>query len=118
MRKWLIGAMCAAMIVTVPKGAKSFENGHDLLEFAISENLGFRTSYYMYVAGIERGISLALDVLQMDPFYCIGHKITIEDSGDVVRVWLRRNPQHLGLESQIVVMAALAAQFPCEARSQ
>ena len=55
MRKWLLGTICATVIVAVPQSAGAFKDGHALLEAADSEieilNLGFT----MYVAGVAAG---------------------------------------------------------------
>ena len=37
MRGWLLGAMCAALVVAAPQSARAFKDGHELLEAAESK---------------------------------------------------------------------------------
>ena len=39
MRKWLMGAICAALVVAAPQSARAFSDGHELLEAAESKNI-------------------------------------------------------------------------------
>ena len=38
MRGWLLGAMCAALIVAAPQSARAFKDGHELLKAAESKH--------------------------------------------------------------------------------
>ena len=55
MRKWLLGTICATVIVAVPQSAGAFKDGHALLEAADSENEILILGFTMYVAGVTAG---------------------------------------------------------------
>ena len=113
MRKWLIGAICAALVVVAPKEAAAVEDGHQLLHIASSEAFGDRLSYLSYVFGVSQAYSLALAVHELPPSYCLSGTKN-EDFADAVRIWLRRNPELLDWSPTVLVVLALKTYFPCE----
>ena len=120
--RWLLSVICVALIVTAPQSARAFEDGHALLEGAESESEDLNYGYIMYVAGAGAGardiatqwkVMGKINLDFSDPF-CVPPKITYRDLGDVVRVWLRGNPELHGLPSGLVIIEALAERFPCK----
>ena len=118
MRKWLIGAICAAFVVAGPESARAFSDGHELLKAAESESAFELGMFTMFVGGVALGVRDTVSILiqsgQFDiaqPF-CFG-AITYRDLSDVVRVWLR---QQADLEDPpaLLVVRALSQHFPCE----
>ena len=71
MRKWLLGAVCATLVVAAPKEATAFDDGNELLEFATSEDSSDRLAYLTYVTGASQAFSLALAVYELPPAYCV-----------------------------------------------
>ncbi len=115
MRKWLIGAICATVVVAMPQSAGAFKDGHALLKAAESKNEIQSFGFVMYVAGVAVG---ARDVthrwkllrmlnkreLDLTPPFCVPPKITYRDLADTVRIWLRGHPELQGLPSALAIM--------------
>ena len=116
MRGWLLGAMCAALVVSTPQTAGAFKDGHHLLKFAGSRDIGERTAFTMYVVGVAHGVQYQIRLLQLFPIFCIEGKITNEDAGNAVRIWLRGKPDSLDSPAESVVVWALMEHFPCKKR--
>lgn len=114
MRKWVIGPICAALVIAAPQSAGAFGDGHALLKAAESEDITLEAMFIMYVAGIADGVALIRGLHKLPPLYCSGDDITARDGGDAVRLWLRINPQHLELSARTAVVRALVTYFPCE----
>ena len=116
MRKWLIGAVCAALVSAAPKYALSFGDGSWLLENGTSDETMISYAYLHYVVGVSDGYLLALLALDIPPTYCVGepYGITNGDMGDAVRLWLRRDPVRLKFTASLVIVSALTEYFPCE----
>ena len=119
MRKWLLGAICAALVVAAPQSVRAFSDGHQLLEAAESENIVDEAMFVMYVAGVAMGVRDVSQMLEQSgkfdisqPF-CVSSKNTYKDLGDVVRIWLRNQPDIQGSAALLVVFA-LSDHFPCE----
>ena len=122
MRGWLLGAMCAALIVAAPQSAMAFKDGHALLKNAESESEALNLGFVMYVAGVAAGARdvttrwIVLGKINRDFAHphCVPPEITYRDLGDVVRVWLRSHPKLRGLPSGLAIIEALAERFPCK----
>lgn len=122
MRKWLLGAVCAALIIATSQSARAFEDGRALLKAANSESEVQYYGFVMYVAGVVAGALnirtrwIVLGKVSRDLVrpICIPQKITYRDVGDVVRVWLRSHPELQGLPSGSVIVEALVERFPCK----
>ena len=125
MRGWLLGAMCAALIVAAPQSARAFKDGHALLKGAESESETLNFGFIMYVAGVAAGardVTIRWKVLgelknrepDLSPPFCVPPKITHKDLADTVRIWLRSNPKLRGLPSGLAIIEALAERFPCK----
>ena len=56
MRKWLLGAMCATVVVAAPQSARAFSDGHELLKAAGSKDRVREAMFIMYVAGVATGV--------------------------------------------------------------
>ncbi len=119
MRKWLLGAICAALVVAAPQSARAFSDGHELLKAAESESRIREAMFTMYVAGVTAGVRDVAQALELSgkfdisqPF-CVGSKITYRDLADVVRIWLRKQPDVRGSPALLVVLA-LGEHFPCK----
>ena len=125
MRKWLLGAMCATLVVAASHDARAFSDGHALLEAAESEDEALNFGFIMYVAGVAAGardVTIRWKVLsklnnrELDlshPF-CVPPKITHRDLADTVRIWLRSKPKLRDLPSALSIIEALAERFPCK----
>ena len=116
MRKWLLGAVCAALVIAVPKEAPAFVDGHEMLEVATSEDTFDRISYLKYVEGVVAASSLILAAYELPPAFCVVGT-PYGDMADAVRIWLRRNPQLLDAGPAVIVITALNAHFPCESEA-
>ena len=114
MRGWLLGAMCAALVVAAPQSARAFKDGHELLEAAESKNRTQGAIFTMYVAGVAHGVQHQVRSLRLFPLFCFGDKITYEDGGDAVRIWLRGNSDDLDFPADSLIVWALMEHFPCE----
>lgn len=111
--------MCAALIVASPQSAVAFKDGHALLKAAESEDRIVKAMFTMYVAGVASGVRDTSRMLELSgkfnisqPF-CVGSKITYADLADVVRIWLRNQPDIRGSAAVLVVLA-LGKHFPCK----
>ena len=125
MRGWLLGAMCAALVVAAPQSARAFKDGNALLEYAESENEILNLLFIMYVAGVAAGardVTIRWKVLgklenrepDLSPPFCVSPKITHKDLADTVRVWLHSHPELRGIPSGLSIIEALAERFPCK----
>lgn len=116
-QKYLVGAMCAALIVTAPNEALAIRDGNELLEFATSEQPLVQAHYVGYVVGVVHGFHMAYVLWEKDVPFCLGDATTKGDMADAVRIYLRQNPQHLEMKplTAELVAVAMAAHFPCEA---
>ena len=116
MKKWLIVAMCTTLVVAAPKYAMGFGDGNWLLESAVSDDPAVTYGYLNYVLGVSDGYQLTFIASDSSTIFCVGepYGITNGDMGDAVRLWLRKNPEHLKVHASVVVVAALVAHFPCE----
>ena len=122
MRGWLLGTMCAALLVAAAQSAMAFKDGHALLKDAESESEVRNFGFVMYVAGVAAGARdvttrwIVLGKINRDFVHplCVPPKITYRDLGDVVRVWLRGHPELQGLPSGLAIIEALAERFPCK----
>ena len=125
MRTWLLGAMCATLVVATPQSAMAFKDGHALLKNAESESEALNFGFIMYVAGVAAGardVTIRWKVLgklenrepDLSPPFCVPPKITHRDLADTVRIWLRSNPKLRGLPSGLAIIEALAERFPCK----
>ena len=125
MRGWLIGVMCATLVVAASHDAGAFKDGNALLEYAESENEILNFGFTMYVAGVAAGardVMIRWKVLgklenretDLSPPFCVPPKITHKDLADTVRVWLHSHPKLRGLPSALSIIEALAERFPCK----
>ncbi len=120
MRKCLAGVVCAVLVVATLKEvvAASKEDvtrldGKLLLMLAASNEAEMESYYTGYVQGIVDGYAAAVRLGALKLF-CIKEPISGADIADVVRVWLRQNPQAHDKEARGLVLAAMTAFFPCE----
>lgn len=114
MRKWLAGAICAALFISAPNKAIAFTDGNQLWELAISEDMGFQLAYLAYIRGVVNGFSLSLQLNDLEREYCLDRETIIGDLGSLVRIWLRKNHQVLDMDAEILVVAAITDYFPCK----
>ena len=114
MRKWLIGAICAALVVAAPQSAGAYKDGHELLEAAESRDITMEALFAMYVAGVAHGVQHQVKSLKLFPLFCAGDKITYEDAGNAVRIWLREHSNELNYRAESIIVWALMEHFPCE----
>ena len=119
MRGWLLGAMCAALLVATPQSAGAFKDGHALLMDAESESEVRKFGFVMYVAGVAAGVrdvGRALEWSDNSRFnlaFCVGPPFTRKDVADAVRIWLR-NRSDLQRPATVLIILALRDHFPCK----
>ncbi len=116
-RKWLIGAICTAL-VAVPKETLAFQDGNHLLDWATSDDIALEGAFMMYVIGVRDALENIWDYTGFDPQlkFCTSGS-TSGDIRDAVRIWMRRNPEELDHHPLVVVTSALRAHFPCDGRA-
>ena len=114
MRKWLRGAICAALVVAAPQSARAFSDGYELLKAAESEDSLLRIAFVSYVAGVAHGVQHQVKSLKLFPLFCVGDKITYEDVGNAVRIRLRGKSDELDYSAKSIIVWALIEHFPCE----
>ena len=119
MRGWLLGALCAALVVAAPQSARAFKDGHELLKAAESENEIQSFGFVMFVAGVALGVrdfERALewsDDSEFNKTFCVGSPFTRRDVADAVRIWLR-NRSDLQRPATVLIILALRDHFPCK----
>lgn len=113
MRKCLAGVMCAAFVVAASNEATAIE-GAELFEFATSDKPMDVVFYTGYVLGVVSGYSLSVQAEGRVTFCLKEEWPPAGDFGDIVRVWLRQNPDAFDVPAQLSVVAAIATYFPCE----
>ena len=119
MSKWVLGAMCAVLVVAAPKGATAIQDVKTLFEYATSGKEVEKTIYGAYVSGIAHGFSAALEVYDLTPLYCVGdpYDITNGDIADAFRLWMKKMQQELDAHHPALAVAlALKEHFPCKAK--
>ena len=119
MRKWLLGAMCAMLVVVAPQSARAFSDGHELLKAAESKHDVIKVGFVMFVAGVALGVrdfERALEWSDDSEFkktFCVGSPFTRRDVADAVRIWLR-NRSDLQRPATVLIILALRDHFPCK----
>ena len=83
-QKYLVGAMCAALIVVAPEEALAINDGNELLEFATSEQPWVQGHYAGYVVGVVHGFHMAYALWEKDVPFCLGDTITKGDMAHAV----------------------------------
>ena len=119
MRKWLLVATCAALVVAAPQSARAFKDGHALLKGAESESETLNLGFIMYVAGVAQGVGNFEQALEwsddsvFNKTFCVGSPFTHRDVADAVRIWLR-NRSDLQRPATVLIILALRDHFPCK----
>ena len=82
MRKWLLVATCATLVFAAPQSARAFNDGHELLKAAESNNDVIKVGFIMFVAGVAQGVrdlERALewsDDSEFNKTFCVGSPFT------------------------------------------
>ena len=119
MRKWLLGAICAALAFATPQSAMAFKDGHALLKAAEAEHEILNFGFVMFVAGVAVGVrdfETALEWSDNSKFkrtFCAGPPHTHKDMADAVRISLRKRSD-LQRPATVLILIALREHFPCK----
>lgn len=108
-RKWLMGAVCAAILAAAPQGAQAFDDGHKLLEFV---SFPEDTKAHAYYGGYVSGVAHTLTLLEHICFE--GNNVPSPNAlSSIVLAWLHLNPDKRDAHGTVVTTIALTEHFSC-----
>ncbi|MDQ0024334.1 hypothetical protein J2X90_002132 [Variovorax paradoxus] len=105
---------CASM-----HAGASFMDGNKLLSGLEGHPLDIAASraYVMGIADYSQSVkALTGRNVAFDACFEVPDGVTAGQLGDVVKIWLQKNPQHRHFSGPSLVTAALAAVYPCAAK--
>ncbi len=112
-------AVLAAIVTVLPvaNGAKGEEvsrylSGNDLLQVCRTST-AFCYGYVVGVYDANQAIGWPRTVV-LAPRPCLSRKVDSSQIGDVVRVWLEKNPAQRHMNAAGLTIMALVEAFPCK----
>lgn len=91
----------------------SIHTGNGLLAICDSANVYDQGTCTDYIMGVLEGLRNLGSISADAPKFCTGERVTYQQSIDVVKAYLRNNPQRRDITSAFLILAAMRDAFPC-----
>lgn len=117
---------CTSLIVAMYHGsAIAYDTGNDL--YAAMQNESERTEALRFIKGVINGstwayelgkngtvMQMPIDDIKRGIGICTPNGVSMGQSFDIVRKWLKNTPEYRHADASYLVLIALRASFPCK----